>query len=167
MKVHLHNLMCDEIVPEYRIYRVGRHLHEVDIDYQEACPATSRRSPRNHPPFSGRPAKCGTVRRSPRDHPSFLEQAAKHGTKKKCIQRVQPEPTIVSDTPIKTMDGNPLGQSRDISLDDQDRPRMDYNIPAKVNDHEVESRMWVSAPLTKQKKEDITKYEKFFCGLPC
>ena len=64
------------------------------------------------------------------------------------------------------MDGNPLGQSGDISLDDQDTPRTDYNNPAKVNDHEVESRMWVSAPLTKQKKEDISKYEKFFCGLP-
>ena len=88
------------------------------------------------------------------------------GTKKKRMWRVPPEPTIVSDTPIKTMDGNPLGQSRDISLDDQDTPRMDYNDPAKINDHKVKSRMWVSAPLTKQKKEDISKYEKFFCGLP-
>ena len=56
-----------------------------------------------------------------------------------------PEPTVVSDTPIKTMDGNPLGQSGDIILDDQDTPRTDYNIPSKVNDHEVESRMWVTA----------------------
>jgi hypothetical protein len=64
------------------------------------------------------------------------------------------------------MDGNPLGQSKDISLDDQDAPRTDYNNPAKVNDQEVESRMCVLAPLAKQKKEDISKYEKFFCGLP-
>jgi hypothetical protein len=64
------------------------------------------------------------------------------------------------------MDRNPFGQSRDISLEDQDTPRTDCNNPAKANDHEVESRMWVSAPLTKQKKEDISKYEKFFCGLP-
>jgi hypothetical protein len=93
-------------------------------------------------------------------------EVEKHGTKMKRTQCVPPEPTVVSDTPIKTMDGNPLGQSRDISLDDQDTPRTDYNNLAKVNDHEVESRMWVSAPLTKQKKEDISKYEKFFCGLP-
>jgi hypothetical protein len=141
MKVYLHNLVCDKIVPEYRIYCVGRHLHKVDIDYQEACPATSRRSPRDHPSFSGRPAKWGTVRRSPRDHLSSSEQATKRGTKKKCMLCVQPEPAIVSDTPIKTMDGNPLGQGRDISLDNQGRPRMDYSNPAKVNDHKVNSRV--------------------------
>jgi hypothetical protein len=64
------------------------------------------------------------------------------------------------------MDGNPLGQSRDVSLDDQDTPRTDYNNPSKAKDHEDESRMWVSALLTKQKKEDISKYKKFFCRLP-
>ena len=26
--------------------------------------------------------------------------------------------------------------------------------------------MWVIAPMIKPKKEDITRYEKFFCGLP-
>ena len=64
------------------------------------------------------------------------------------------------------MDGNPLDQSRDVSLNDQDTPRTDYNNPSKANDHKVESRMWVSVPLTKQKKEDISKYEKFFYGPP-
>jgi hypothetical protein len=103
---------------------------------------------------------------SPRDHPSSSEQAAEHGTKKKRMQRVQPEPTIVSDTLLKTMDSNPLGQDKDISPDDQDGSRMDHNNPAKVNDPEVKSRMWVSAPHTKQKKEDITKHKRFFCGLP-
>jgi hypothetical protein len=64
------------------------------------------------------------------------------------------------------MDGNPLGQSKDISLDDQGSPRTDYNNLSMANDHEVESRMGVSAPLIKQKKEDISKYKNFFCGLP-
>ena len=55
------------------------------------------------------------------------------------------------------MDGNPLGQDKTVGLYDQDPPRTDYNNPAKANDHEIESRMWVVAPMTKPKKEDITK----------
>jgi hypothetical protein len=64
------------------------------------------------------------------------------------------------------MDSNPLGQSKDVRPDDQDKSRMDYNNPSKVNDHKVESHVWVSASHTKWKKEDTSKYEKFVCGLP-
>jgi hypothetical protein len=106
MKAHLHNLVHDKIVPEHRVFRVGRHLHKVDIDYWEAHSIASRHSPR--------------------DHLSSSEQPAKHGTKKKRIQRVQPEPTMVTDTPLKTMDGNPLGQNKGVSPDDQDGSRTDY-----------------------------------------
>jgi hypothetical protein len=161
IKVCLHNFVHDETVPECRICQVGRHPHEVDIDYRKACPTARRKSQRDHSSSSTKPAGQ-SVRRSPRDHPP----PSAHGAKKKRLRRVPPEPTVVSNTPIKTMDGNPLDQSRDLSLDDQDTPRMDNNNPSKANDHEVESRMWVSAPLTKQKKEDISKHEKFYCGLP-
>jgi hypothetical protein len=168
MKVYLHNLVHDEVVPEYRIFRMGRHLHEGDINYWEAHPVASRHSPRDHPSSSEQTAKFGTTegRRSPRNHPSSSEQAAKRGTKKKHIHRVQPEPAVMLDTLLKTMDGNPLGQSKDVGPDDQDELRMDYNNPSKVNDHKIESRMWVSAPHTKLRKEDTSKYKKFFCGLP-
>ena len=40
--------------------------------------------------------------------------------------------------PIKTMDGNPLGQSNDLSPDDQVEVRTDCNNPAKVNDHDMD-----------------------------
>jgi hypothetical protein len=125
---------------------MGRQLHEVDMDHQEACPITSRCSPRNHP--------------------SSLEQPAKCRTKKKRMRGVQPEPTMVSDTPLKKMGGNPLGQNGDVCPDDPDGSRTDCNNPSKVNDHKVESRMWVSALHTKRKKEDTSMYTKFFCGLP-
>ena len=128
IKVYLHNLVHDETAPEHRVFRVSRHLHKVDIDYQEAHPATSRHSPRDHPSFAEQPAKRGTItgRRSPRDHPSSSERAAKCGTKKKRMQHVQPEPNMILDTPLKTMDGNPLRQGKDISPDDQDGSRTDY-----------------------------------------
>ena len=161
IKAYLHNLVHDEIVPEYRIFRVGRHLHKVNIDYRSACTNACKDSPQDRTNPSAKPAEPG-VRCLPRDHPP----PAPRKPTKKCLRRVTPEPTVVSDTLIKTMDGNPLGQSGDIILDDQDTSRTDYNNPSKANDHEVESRMWVSAPLTKQKKEDISKYEKFLYGMP-
>jgi hypothetical protein len=55
MMVYLHNLVHDNIVPEYRIFRMGRHIHEVDIDPPGAHQTASRRSPRNHPATSERP----------------------------------------------------------------------------------------------------------------
>ena len=155
IKACLHNIVQDEIVPAYRVFRIGRHLHEVDIDHRKGHPASREKSKWEKPPVQG-------TRRSPRDHPQPLPQEAK----KKRLRRVIVEPTVITDTPIKTMDGNPLGLDKTVGLHDQDPPRTDYNNPAKVNDHEVESRMWVIAPMIKPKKEDITRYEKFFCGLP-
>jgi hypothetical protein len=100
-------------------------------------------------------------------HPEItLPPPSAHGAKKKRLRRVPPEPAVVSNTPIKMMDGNPLGQSRDLSLDDQDTPRTDYNNPSKANDHEVESRMWVSAPLTKQKKKTSLNTRNSFADYP-
>jgi hypothetical protein len=119
MKVCLHNLVHDEMVPKYRIFRVSRHPHKVDIDYREAHPIASRHSSRDHPSSSEQLVKRGmaTGRCSPRNHLSSSEQAANRGTKKKRTQHVQPEPTVASDTPLKTMDGNPLGQNEDVGPD--------------------------------------------------
>ena len=64
------------------------------------------------------------------------------------------------------MDGNPLGQSNDMSPDDQVEIRMDCNNPAKVNDHDMDQRMWTAAPRTKLKKIEATIYKKFFLGMP-
>jgi hypothetical protein len=44
-RVHLHNLVQDEIVPECWIFFAGRQILEVDIDHIEAHPA--RRTPRD------------------------------------------------------------------------------------------------------------------------
>ena len=161
IKAYLHNLVHGEIVPEYWVFRVGRHLHQIDIDFRNACTNAHKVLPQAHTAPPALPMTPGP-RRSPRDHPP----PAPHKPTKRRLCRVTPEPTVVSDTPIKTMDGNPLGQSGDIILDDPDTPRTDYNNPSKVNDHKVESRMWVSAPFTKQKKEDISAPEKFFYGIP-
>jgi hypothetical protein len=66
MRVYLHNMVQDEIVPEYRIFFAGRQILEVDINHREAHPARrtpkdpsvkARCSPRDHPPPVDRPVK--------------------------------------------------------------------------------------------------------------
>ena len=64
------------------------------------------------------------------------------------------------------MDGNPLGQSKDLSTDDQVEVCTDYNNPAKVNDHNMNQRLWTAAPQTKLKKVDAAIYKKFFLRMP-
>jgi hypothetical protein len=50
MKVCPHNLVHNETVPECRICQVGRHLHEVDIDYRKAAQPHAGNHPRTTRP---------------------------------------------------------------------------------------------------------------------
>jgi hypothetical protein len=155
MRVYLHNLVQDEIVPECGIFFAGRQILEVDIDYREA-PLT-RRTPRD---------PSVKARHSPRDHPPPVNRPVKPRVRKKTDILVPPDRDAPAGVPIKTMDGNPLGQNKDLSPDDQVEKRTDYNNPAKVNDHKMDLRLWTASPRAKLKKVDATIYKKFFFGMP-
>jgi hypothetical protein len=64
------------------------------------------------------------------------------------------------------MDRNSLGQSKDLSPDDQGEKRTYYNNPAKASDHDMNQHLWMAAPRTKLKKVGATMYKKFFLGMP-
>ena len=155
MRVYLHNLIKGETIPEYRIFFAGRQVLEIDIDHRVALP--TRR-------VHWDPSVM--VRRSPRDHPSPIECPVKPRARKKTNILVPQDREALVGVPIKTMNGNPLGQSNDLSTDDQVEIRTDYNNPAKVNDHDMKQRLWTAAPRTKLKKEDATIYKKFFLRMP-
>ena len=53
IKAYLHNIVQDEIVPAYRVFRVGRHLHEVDIDHRKGHPASREKSKWEKTPHPG------------------------------------------------------------------------------------------------------------------
>ena len=155
MRAHLHTLVRGEIVPEYRIFFAGGQILEVDIDYREAHLA--RRNPRD---------PTTKNRRSPQDHPPPVDCPIKLRVRKKTVILIPPNGDAPTGAPIKTMDGNPLGQSKDLSLDDQVEKRTDCNNPAKVNYHDMDLRLWTAAPRTKLKKVDAMMYKKFFLGMP-
>jgi hypothetical protein len=80
--------------------------------------------------------------------------------------KILPVRDTLSRTSLKMMDGNPLDQNKDISPDDQDGTRTDYNNPSRENDHEVEYCLWTSAPHTRLQEVDTTKYNKLFFRIP-
>jgi hypothetical protein len=161
MRAHLHNLIQDEIVPEHRVFFVGRHILKVDINHREAH--LIRRSPREHPTTVNLSVRLGC---SPRDHPPPVDCPVKPRARKKSAILIPPVRDAPVGTPIKTMDGNLLGQNKDLSPDDQAKTRTDYNNPAKINNHEMDLRLWMAAPCTKLKKVEATEYKKFFFGMP-
>ena len=155
IRAYLHNLIRDETIPEYRIFFAGRQILEVDIDYRVAHP--SRRIQKD-PSIKTR---C-----SPRDHSPPIDRPVKPRVRKKTNILIPPDRDAPVGVPIKTMDRNPLGQSNDLSPDDQVEIHTDYNNPAKVNNHDMDQRMWTAAPCTKLKKIDAAIYKKFFLGMP-
>ena len=100
MRVYLHNLIKGETIPEYRIFFAGRQVLEVDIDHRVAFPTK-----RVHWDPSVK------VRRSPRDHLAPIEHPVKPRVRKKTNILVPQDREAPVGVPIKTMDGNPLGQS--------------------------------------------------------
>jgi hypothetical protein len=155
MRAYLHNLVRDEMVPEYRTFFAGRQILEIDIDYREAHP--TRRNPRD-PSIKNR--------RSPRDHPRPIVHPVRSRVQKKIDILTPPDRDVPTGVPIKTTDGNPLGQSKDLFPDDQGEKHTDYNNPAKVNNHNMDQHLWTTAPRTKLKKMDAAFYKKFFLGMP-
>jgi hypothetical protein len=101
-----------------------------------------------------------------RDHPPPVVRPVRSRVKKKTDILTPPDRDAPTGVPMKTMDGNPLGQSKDLSPDDQGKKRTDYNNPAKVNDHDMDQHLWTAAPRTKLKKVDAALHKKFFLGMP-
>ena len=127
MRAYLHNLIRDETIPEYRIFFARRQVLVVDIDYRVA-----------HPNKRVQKDPSIKTRCSPRDHPPPIDRPVKPRVRKKTNIMIPPDRDAPIGVPIKTMDGTPLGQSTELSPDDQVEVRMDYNNPAKVNDHDMD-----------------------------